>query len=160
MYPCPGHDSDSLANAVAFLQAAASKNYAFRPIYRLDRDTTGLVLLAKNPFAASKLSGNVRKTYLSVCEGCLTGSGLIDRPIGLKPGHTIQRAVVQDGLSAVTQWRTILAGERYSLVAVHLKTGRTHQIRVHFSAAGLSACRGRYVWRQPYIHWPSGTALC
>ena len=60
MYPCPGHDDDSLANAAAFLQASTGERYAFRPVYRLDRDTTGLVLLAKNPFAASKLSGGIR----------------------------------------------------------------------------------------------------
>lgn len=136
MYPCPGHDDDSLANAVAFMQSVSDKKFTFRPIYRLDRDTTGLVLLAKNPFAASKLSGNIKKTYLAVCEGSLAGGGLIDRPIGLKPGHTIQRAVVEDGLRAVTQWRAIFTGERHSLIAIHIKTGRTHQIRVHFSGAG------------------------
>ncbi len=136
MYPCPGHDCDSLANAEAFLQAASGERRAFRPVYRLDRDTTGLVLLAKNPFAASKLSGSIVKTYLAVCEGFFAGSGVFDSPIGLKPGHSIQRAVVPDGRRAVTRWRSLLAGERHSLVAVRLKTGRTHQIRVHFSAAG------------------------
>lgn len=136
MYPCPGHDGDSLANAVAYLQIPKGGDYAFRPIYRLDRDTTGLVLLAKNSYAASRLAGNVRKTYLAVCEGYFTGSGLIDRPIGLKPGHSVQRAVMPQGQRAVTRWRSLFAGERHSLVAVRLKTGRTHQIRVHFSAAG------------------------
>lgn len=136
MYPCPGHNNDSLANAVAFLQVSKGSDYAFRPVYRLDRDTTGLVLLAKNSYAASRLSGNVRKTYLAVCEGYLVGSGRIDRPIGLKPGHSIQRAVVSEGQRAVTRWRSLFAGKRHSLVAVRLKTGRTHQIRVHFSAAG------------------------
>lgn len=136
MYPCPGHDSDSLANAAAFLQVSSGVRYAFRPVYRLDKDTTGLVLLAKNPFAASKLAGSVRKTYLAVCEGHLAGSGLIDLPIGLKPGHSIQRAVEPNGQKAVTRWHIIAADEKHSLVAVRLKTGRTHQIRVHFSAAG------------------------
>lgn len=136
MYPCPGHDSDSLANAAAFVQISSGEHFAFRPVYRLDKDTTGLVLLAKNPFAASHLAGTVKKTYLAVCEGCLAGSGLIDRPIGLKPGHSIQRAVMPGGQRAVTQWRSVAAGRMCSLIAIHLQTGRTHQIRVHFSAAG------------------------
>lgn len=136
MYPCPGHDADSLANAVAFLQQSGGERYAYRPVYRLDRDTTGLVLLAKNPYAASRLSGKVRKTYLAVCEGKLAGSGVFCGPIGLKPGHTIQRAVVPGGKPAETRWRCVAAGGGYSLVAVHLRTGRTHQIRVHFSGCG------------------------
>lgn len=136
MYPCPGHDCDSLANAVSFLQASAGERYAFRPVYRLDRDTTGAVLLTKNAFAASRLAGAVRKTYLAVCEGTVAGSGLIDRPIGLKPGHTVQRAIVPNGRRAVTRWRALSAGRGLSFITVRLKTGRTHQIRVHFSAAG------------------------
>lgn len=136
MYPSPGHDRDSLANAVAQNQVKEKDFFAYRPVYRLDKDTTGLVLIAKNPFAASCLSGSVQKTYFAVCEGPLRGSGTINRPIGLKPGHTVQRAVVPGGKPAVTRWRAISAGRTYSLVAVRLKTGRTHQIRVHFSACG------------------------
>jgi 23S rRNA pseudouridine1911/1915/1917 synthase len=136
MYPCPGHNCDSLANAVAFHQGTTGEKYAFRPVYRLDRDTTGLVLITKNPFSAEKLSGKVRKTYFAVIEGVLTGSGIINRPIGLKPGHTIQRAVVSTGIPAITLWRAVRSLSGYSLVAVRLNTGRTHQIRVHFSSIG------------------------
>ncbi|HEX3017746.1 MAG TPA: RluA family pseudouridine synthase [Caproicibacter sp.] len=136
MYPTPGHDCDSLANAVAYMQLEAGSTFSYRPVYRLDKDTTGLVLLAKNAYAASRLSGTAKKTYLAVCEGILRGSGLIDRPIGLKPGHTIQRAVVPDGERAVTRWRSVFNGKAHSLIAIHLKTGRTHQIRVHFSDFG------------------------
>ncbi len=137
MYPCPGHDRDSLANAVAYLQSCSGCFYSYRPIYRIDKDTSGLVLIAKNSFAASRLSGRVQKTYLALCEGKLTGGGTICRPIGLKAGHSIQRAVRPDGERAVTQWRSVSSGKELSLIAVHLKTGRTHQIRVHFSSFGF-----------------------
>ena len=132
MYPCPGHGSGSLANAVSYHMCKSDESCAFRPVYRLDKDTTGIVLLAKHPFAAAQLSRKVKKTYLAVCEGMLPQSGIIDSPIGLKPGHTIQRAVMPDGLKAVTQWRTLKYNNLCSFAAIHLKTGRTHQIRVHF----------------------------
>ena len=136
MYPCPGHDADSLANAASFHQKTETEKYAFRPIYRLDRDTTGLVVLAKNSYTASRLARSVKKTYLAVCEGNLTGSGIISLPIALKPGHTIQRCVSPQGEEAVTRWRAVAVFPSASLVAIHLETGRTHQIRVHFSSMG------------------------
>lgn len=90
MYPCPGHDRDSLANAVAYLQSCSGCFYSYRPVYRIDKDTSGLVLIAKNPFSASRLAGKIQKTYLAVCEGKLVGGGTICKPIGLKPGHSIK----------------------------------------------------------------------
>lgn len=137
MYPCPGHDRDSLANAVAYLQNCSGCFYSYRPVYRIDKDTSGLVLIAKNPFAASRLAGKIHKIYLAVCEGKLVGGGIICKPIGLKPGHSIQRAVRSDGEKAVTQWRSVGNSKEFSLIAVRLKTGRTHQIRVHFSSLGF-----------------------
>ena len=136
MYPTPGHDRDSLANAFAFYCAARGERRSFRPVYRLDRDTTGLVLLAKQPQAACALAGRIRKTYLAVCEGTLAGSGRIDAPIGLKDGRSIQREVSSAGRRAVTRWRAVCSGAGYSLVALRLKTGRTHQIRVHLASVG------------------------
>lgn len=136
MYPCPGHDRDSLANTVAFHWQSRGLRFSFRPVYRLDKDTTGLVVLAKNSFAAFRLAGGVQKLYLAVCEGTLAGSGRIDGPIGLLPGHTIQRAVVPDGAEAVTLWRCLACGSGHSLLALRILTGRTHQIRVHLSDCG------------------------
>lgn len=136
MYPTPGHDRDSLANAFSARCAEAGETCAFRPVYRLDSNTTGLTVLAKNRYAASVLAGKVNKTYLAICEGVLRGEGEIDRPIGLKPGHTIQRAVRADGKRAVTLWHCLGAGECHSLISITLETGRTHQIRVHFSDIG------------------------
>ena len=136
MYPAPGHDCDSLANAVSYHWRQTGRQFSFRPVYRLDKDTTGTVLLAKNSFAAFRLSGCTEKLYLAICEGKLQGCGRIDRPIGLKPGHAIQRAVVPNGAGAVTFWHCLACNERYSLLAVRIRTGRTHQIRVHFSDCG------------------------
>ncbi len=136
MYPSPGHDRDSLFNAVGSREAQRGEAFAFRPVYRLDKDTTGLVVLAKHAYAASRLAGNVSKLYLAVCEGRLAGGGRIDLPIALKPGHSIQRAAVPGGAPAVTRWRCLRAGKAHSLLVLKLETGRTHQIRVHLSALG------------------------
>lgn len=136
MYPCPGHDCDSLSNAFSYACSIRGEAYSFRPIYRLDRDTTGLVLLAKHSYAAARLAGNVRKTYLAVCEGTLPGSGEIERPIGIKEGSRLQRAVRPDGEYALTRWRTLFTGNGLSFLALRLKTGRTHQIRIHLSDCG------------------------
>lgn len=136
MYPAPSHDNDSLANAVAAYFGEQGKKIAFRPVYRLDKDTTGLVVLAKNPYAAARLANSIRKEYTAVCEGELCGSGVIDEPIGLKEGHGIQRSVTQQGERAVTGWRVLCSGKNHSLVVLNLETGRTHQIRVHMSHLG------------------------
>ena len=136
MYPCPGHDRDSLANGVAEYCRKTGETYAFRPVYRLDRDTTGLVVLAKNRYAAGKLAGRIQKTYLAVCMGALIGEGEIDAPIGLLEGHTIQRAVTPEGQTAVTHWKSLSSAVGAALLALTLETGRTHQIRVHLAHIG------------------------
>lgn len=136
MYPTPGHDNDSLANAAAAYFLEHGKKIAFRPVYRLDKDTTGLVVLAKNPYSAARLAGSIQKEYTAVCEGELSGSGVIDEPIGLKEGHGIQRSVTLQGERAVTRWQVLCSGGSHTLVALKLETGRMHQIRVHLSHLG------------------------
>ncbi|MBW7573483.1 RluA family pseudouridine synthase [Caproiciproducens faecalis] len=136
MYPTPGHDCDSLANAAAAYFLSHGERLSFRPVYRLDKDTTGLVVLAKNSFCAAQLAGRIEKEYVAVCEGILTGEGTVDEPIGLKEGHRIQREVTDRGERAITHWRTLQNGNGYSLVSFQLKTGRTHQIRVHMAHIG------------------------
>lgn len=147
VHPARDHVTDTLANAFsAHLIAQGEPNSAFRVINRLDRDTTGLVLTCKNSHAASQLHGHTDKVYYAICQGILTGSGTIDAPIRIMEGHGIQREVGEGGVSAITHWTalqnmhlTASNGKAYdlTLLEIHLETGRTHQIRVHFTSLGM-----------------------
>ncbi|MCM1113945.1 MAG: RluA family pseudouridine synthase [Clostridium sp.] len=129
------HQGDTLANVAARYM---DNDTAFRAVYRLDRDTSGLVLIAKNELAASKLAGKVKKDYYAVCNGILDGSGTIDLPIRRVRESIIERGVFDDGERAVTHWEAISTKNGNTLLKINLETGRTHQIRVHFSHIGHS----------------------
>ncbi len=128
------HRGDSLANAAACYM---DSDNAFRAVYRLDRDTSGLVLIAKNELAACKLAGKIKKDYYAVCEGILTGSGTIDLPIKRVGDSIIKRGVFDDGERAVTHWQAVANKDNHTLLKINLETGKTHQIRVHFSHLGF-----------------------
>lgn len=136
VHPVHGHQYDTLANAVAAYAEKKNEQFAFRAVNRLDRDTSGIVLLAKNPYAAAFLPKAVDKVYMALCEGEVSGHGTIDSPIRIKPGHTIQRESGFGGERAVTHYKALRYDCGHTLLSIVLETGRTHQIRVHFSGIG------------------------
>ncbi len=134
-------DGPTLENAVyAFL--GAPEGFVYRPVNRLDRGASGLMLVAKTAHAQQLLQRMlhtdrfVREYLAVVCGAPPEAQGLIDLPIAKAPGATLRREVRADGKPAQTLYRVVQAGEPYSLVRLRLLTGRTHQIRVHLSALG------------------------
>ncbi len=136
VHPSPGHDRDSLLNGLAHYYRQTGQRCRVRPLYRLDRDTSGLLLFGKNRIAAG---ARLEKSYLAVCQGVLTGSGAVDLPIGLEPGSKIKRtcrAGLSESRPALTRWQALASEEGHTLLRLWLETGRTHQIRVHMAALG------------------------
>ncbi|MBQ3969765.1 MAG: RluA family pseudouridine synthase [Clostridia bacterium] len=136
VHPVHGHIDDTLANAAAYYAQEKGGNFTFRAINRLDRDTSGVVLAAKNSYSAALLPKSVTKKYVAVCEGIIEKASVVDQPIRLKEGHSIQREVGEGGVHAVTHYCPVRHGALHTLTRFRLETGRTHQIRVHMSYLG------------------------
>lgn len=132
IHPSHGHRLDTLGNAFA----AMYPEETFRPVNRLDSNTSGLTAAAKHAIAAAQLPPRIRKTYLAAVTGTPPAEGTIDAPLGRTEESIIVRCIRPDGQHAVTHFRTVVRGEKYSLVELHLETGRTHQIRVHMASIG------------------------
>lgn len=141
-HPSRNHLTDTLANVFTADMLARGLNLPFRALNRLDRDTSGLCLCAKNAQAAGSLSaqqqnGSMHKVYTAVLIGRLPcKSGFIDAPIARPDPFYIDRAVRGDGQYAKTGFEVIAANDEYTMINAFLYTGRTHQIRVHFASVG------------------------
>jgi 23S rRNA pseudouridine1911/1915/1917 synthase len=137
VHPTLNYPTGTLANAWSAWAAAAGESGVFRPVNRLDKNTSGLLLAANNLYAASLLAGHVEKTYCAIAEGNMPlGKGAFDAPIGRRGDSIIGRCVTPQGKPSRTEYTVLQSRGGLSLATCHPVTGRTHQIRVHFSYAG------------------------
>ena len=137
VHPTLNYPYDTLANGYAAWAAAQGISPVFRPVNRIDKDTSGLVLAARNTYAAPLLAENVQKLYYAIVEGELPlGPGVIDAPIGRRGDSIIGRCVTPEGKPSRTEYTILKVQNGLSLAACVPVTGRTHQIRVHFASIG------------------------
>lgn len=144
-HPSHNHHEDTVANALAFRYAEAGIPFVFRPVNRLDRNTSGLLLIARNRMAAATLSnamrrGEIQKRYLAILDGIPSkAEGKIETYIRRTAASIIVRencAADEGGDYALTRYRVLAAENGHSLVEAFPITGRTHQLRVHFAGLG------------------------
>ncbi|KAB1440116.1 RluA family pseudouridine synthase [Candidatus Galacturonibacter soehngenii] len=137
IHPSMNNYDNSLANGLAYYYESQNLPFVFRCVNRLDKDTSGLVLLAKNMYSSCILSEMVRnreihREYLALVEGKLNDNGTIDAPVARKEGSVIERCIDFDhGQTAITHYSRLDYKNDFSLASIVLETGRTHQIRVH-----------------------------
>lgn len=153
VHPSNGRDRGTLGNAVLHHWVAAGVQSKFRPVNRLDKDTSGLILIAKSQYAHQRLftqqkDHSVQRLYMALVEGIITESGgIIDLPIAHPDPSLRMRMVDESGSWAVTHFRVMGRFQDHTLLALMLETGRTHQIRVHTSHIGHPICGDRLYGR-------------
>lgn len=143
-HPSHGHYEDTLANALAWHCAAAGELFVFRPVNRLDRNTSGIVLVARSQLSAARLAasmqaGEIAKRYIALLDGVLTpDEGELCAPIRRTAESIITRQVCAEGEGdyALTRWQVLARSDAHTLVEASPVTGRTHQLRVHFAHLG------------------------
>ena len=140
VHPSIGHYEDTLANALVYYYRQEPSPFVYRCMNRLDKDTSGLTLIAKNPLSAALMQQQVKsrqlhRTYLAVVEGSLPEEGTINAPIGRAEDSVILRKIdLENGQPAITHYTCLEQKNGLSLASITLETGRTHQIRVHMSS--------------------------
>lgn len=139
VHPSLRHYNNSLSNGVKSYYNKIELNKKIRPVNRLDKDTSGLVIFAKNEYVQECLinqmkRGKFYKEYICIVEGVFDKkTGVINVPVARKEKSIIERCVREDGQNAITQYEVLKEYKNYSVVKCILKTGRTHQIRVHMA---------------------------
>ncbi|MEE6635808.1 RluA family pseudouridine synthase [Limosilactobacillus pontis] len=144
VHPAPGHPDHTLVNALLYHSPLSTINGEFRPgiVHRIDKDTSGLLMVAKNDMAHRSLAAQLKaktneREYVALVHGVIKeDQGTVDAPLGRSPKDRKKQAVVADGRHAVTHFRVLRRYRHYTLVACRLETGRTHQIRVHMKYIG------------------------
>ncbi|WP_426392578.1 RluA family pseudouridine synthase [Mammaliicoccus sciuri] len=146
VHPAPGHYTDTLVNGLMYvIKDLSGINGEIRPgiVHRIDKDTSGLLMIAKNDIAHRGLveqlvDKTVTREYTALVHGNIPHEfGTIEAPIGRNPKERQEMAIVDDGKEAVTHFNVIEKFEKYTLVKCQLETGRTHQIRVHMKHIGF-----------------------
>lgn len=155
IHPSMGNHTNTLANGVVSYFQEKDESFVYRCINRLDRDTTGALILAKHAYSAALLGDAIQKhqihrTYLALVQGICPEKGCIDAPIARKNDSVIERTVdEQQGVPALTYYERLACRDGISLVQLRLETGRTHQIRVHMKHLGFPLL-GDYLYNPDY----------
>jgi len=141
VHPGAGNPRGTLQNALLHLDSALAALPRAGLIHRLDKDTSGLLIVARTLHAQHVLAKRlerreIHRTYAAVCQGVLTGGGTVDAPIGRHPRNRLKMAIVEHGRPAVTRYSVRERFRAHTYVHVALETGRTHQIRVHMASIG------------------------
>lgn len=142
IHPSIRHYEDSIASGIKYYFESIGIHKKIRPVNRLDLNTSGLVIFAKNEYVQENLIKQMQtktftKEYLTIVTGVLENKkGIIDKPIARKEGSIIERCVSETGQRAITEYEVISEFSNNNLVKCKLLTGRTHQIRVHFAYIG------------------------